>query len=56
VKEDRKSFHEEKFDKGTVHKLGDGVHQIAEAIGGGGFVAGVAIGVALSWSWARIHK
>ncbi|CAE6450590.1 unnamed protein product [Rhizoctonia solani] len=56
VEEDRKSFHQDPFDKGVVHKLGNKVHQIAEAVGGAGFIGGVAIGVALSWSWARIHK
>ncbi|KAF8679841.1 Pyridoxamine 5'-phosphate oxidase [Rhizoctonia solani] len=56
VKEDRKSFHQDVFDKDIVHQLGNKGYHIAETIGGAGFLVGVAIGAALSWSWMRVYK
>ncbi|KAJ1310683.1 hypothetical protein OPQ81_009209 [Rhizoctonia solani] len=56
VKDDRKSFHEDITGVNPVDGLKNKAHQIAEMVGGTGFMIGFIAGGLLTWSWGILHS
>ncbi|CAE6497779.1 unnamed protein product [Rhizoctonia solani] len=51
VKEDHKLFHQDIVDKKLSARLSDKAHQVAEIVGGSGFIVGLVVGGLLTLSW-----